>query len=47
MKTSTYLSMLIGWLIGGVISYYSFDMDFKFTIGGAVMFTLAYFITKK
>ena len=46
MKTSTYLSLLIGWVIGGVISCLMFGHDFAVTVGGAVGMTMLYIRSK-
>ena len=46
MKTSTYLSLLIGCIIGGVISYIMFEGEVAITVGGAVGMTILYLRSK-
>lgn len=47
MKTSTYLSTLIGWTIGGIFSYLVLEYDFSVTIGGIAGMTVLYFLSKR
>ena len=46
MKISTYLSLLIGWIIGGVISCLMFEGDFVITVGGIAGMTILYLRSK-
>lgn len=46
MKTSTYLAMLIGWVIGGIICCLMFEHDFAVTVGGAAGMTMLYIRSK-
>ena len=48
MRFGTYLSMLLGWIIGGIIGclILKTDTQIYLTIGGIIMYTVAYFLTK-